>query len=179
MAQQRLTVSIKEKIVDQLIAHAFTARSNKLVDAENALAQEIYDDYMDTRMIKVDRGFGASKSMRKVVASLPSGWPSMSDHFNVELAGTITKFDRYDGMAKRYRSNQQDLVGVKSLPDREQQKWPFQPGFSGHYALNVYDANHTFSERAMVLQGEREDLVSEIETMRHSTRATRRQRSRS
>jgi len=169
---QRLTVAIKEKLTSQLIAHAFTARSQKLVEAECALAQEIYDDYMDSRKIKVDGGSGGKYSLRKVVASLPAGWPEMSDNFKVELAGQMTEFDRYDGMAEGYRANQSELVGVKEVPTREQQKWPFQPGFSGHYAVNTYDASHDFSERASVLQGQRKDLKDEIASMRASTRGT-------
>jgi len=172
MASTRLTVSIKEKLVEQLIAHAFSDRSQKLVEAECELAQEIYDDYMDTRMIKVDGGSGGKYALRKVVASLPAGWPGRSDHFKVELGGQMTKFDRYDGMAQYSRSNQSELVGVKLVPDREQVKWHFPPGFSGNYAINTFDASHEFSERAAVLQGQRKDLASEISSMRHSTRAT-------
>ena len=168
----RLTVAIKDKLTATLMEHAFAARSNKLVEEERALAQEIYDHTMDTRMIKIDGGTGPKMSLRKVVAALPSGWPGMSDYFKVELAGQVTKFDRYEGMAEGYRANHSELVGFKEVPSREQKKWPFQPGFSGSYAINVYDANHDFSKRATELQGKRKDLKDEIASMRASTRAT-------
>jgi len=172
MASTRLTVAIKDKLTVQLIAHAFTDRCKKLLASECELAQEIYDDTLGSRMIKVDGGSRRKMSLRKVVAALPAGWPGMCDNFKVELAGQIVKFDRYDGMASRYRENEQDLVGIKGVPSREQQKWPFPPGFSGNYTLNAYDAKHKFSARADELAGEREDLVSKISSMTHSTRAT-------
>lgn len=172
MASTRLTVSIKEKLVDQLIAHAFTARSVELIEAENALGQEIYDDYMDTRMVKIEGGAGPKMSLRKIVASLPAGWPGMSDDFRVELGGAITKFDKYEGMQTTYRENASQLVGVVEVPSREQRKWPFPPGYLGNGAIHVYDANHHFSQKATNLQGIRKDLKAEISSMRNSTRAT-------
>ena len=172
MAQQRLTVAIKEKLVEQLILHAFKDRSNKLVEAECKLAQEIYDDYLDTRRIKVDGGRGASSSLRKIIASLPAGWATMDDSFKVELGGEMTRFDRYDGMPLGYQDNVRELVGVKQVPDREKKKWLFPPRNSSNYAITVYDAKHEVTHRATVLKSERVDLAAEISSMRHSARAT-------
>ena len=172
MAQQRLTVAIKEQLVDQLILHAFKDRCNKLVDAECLLAQELYDDYLDTRRLKVDGGRGASSSLRKIIASLPAGWAEMDDDFKVEIGGTMTRFDRYDGMPVGYQDNIHSLVGVKQVPGREKQKWKFTPNHSSNYAINVYDVNHEVTHRATVLQNERVDLTAEISAMRHSARAT-------
>ena len=170
MAQTRLTAAIKEALVDKLIERAFTDRSQKLVDAECALAQDIYDDFMNTRMIKTKGGYGDPTPMRKVVDALPAGWQGTSDYFKAEMGGDVVKFDRYEGIVDGWRANQNDLVGVKEIPSRDQHKWTFQPGFSGNCAVHVYDAKHAFSSRTMELQGLRKDLVSEISTMRGSTR---------
>jgi len=171
MASTRLTVAIKEALVSQLIDHAFADRCRKLVAAECALAQEIYDHTMDTWFLKVEGGKGPKLSLRKIVAALPAGWPAMSNSFKVELAGQVTRFDRYAGLGGGYPPNN-NLVGIKEVPVHRQHKWAFQPGFQSHYTINVYDAAHEFSERAAALGSLRKDLTAEISSMRQSTRAT-------
>ena len=171
MASTRLTVAIKEALVSQLIDHAFADRCRKLVAAECALAQEIYDHTMDTRFLKVEGGKGPKLSLRKIVAALPAGWESRSNYFKAEVGGQVMRFGRYKGMSCGYSSGD-ELVGTEQNTKDEIIPWAFKPGFVGSHTINAYDANHEFSRRAVELQGVREDLVKEISSMRISTRAT-------
>lgn len=170
MASTRLTVAIKEAITDQVMHHAFAGRCKAHMDAELAFAQEVYDDIMDTKMLKVNQGAGPQMSLRSVLASLPAGWCSQQTYFKAEFAGQDQKLDRYDGFEAGYHENA-TMIGWKATPQREQKNWHFPPGYSWG-TLAKYEASHPFSERCAQIQGEREDLKSEMSSLRAQTRAT-------
>ena len=170
MASTRLTVAIKEAITDQVMHHAFAGRCVAHMDAELAFAQEVYDDIMDTKMLKVNGGTGPQMSLRKVLASLPAGWGSQQTYFKAEFAGQEQKLDRYDGFESGHRENA-TMIGWKPTPQREQKKWHFPPGYNWG-TLAKYEAQHEFADRCAKLQGDREDLKSEMSSLRTQTRAT-------
>lgn len=170
MVSTRLTVAIKEAITDQVMQHAFAARCAAHMEAELTFAQEVYDHIMDTKMLAVDGGSGPKTPLRKVLAALPAGWSSQQTYFKAEFAGQEQKLDRYDGFEGGYRENA-TMIGWKPTPQREQKNWHFPPGYSWG-TLAKFEAQHEFSDRCAKLQGDREDLKSEMSSLRTQTRAT-------
>ncbi|HEY7823713.1 MAG TPA: Nmad5 family putative nucleotide modification protein [Acidimicrobiia bacterium] len=170
MASTRLTVAIKDAITDQVMHHAFAGRCKAHMEAELAFAQEVYDDIMDTKMLKVDGGTGPQLPMRKVLASLPAGWCSRQTYFKAEFAGQEQKLDRYDGFENGYRENAA-MIGWEAVKDRDQVNWHFPPGYTWG-TLAKYEAQHPFSDRCAKLHGDRDDLRSEMSMLRTQTRAT-------
>lgn len=171
MASTRLTVSIKEQLIQRLIEHAFTARSRELISAERELVLQVYNQQMDTHKVRINGGSGPDKTMREVLASLPAGWPAMLDQFKVRAGSDMIRLDFYDGIKPSYGQNN-DLVGLEKIPMRDQKNYPFPPGFSSSSTLATYEARDPVTIRLEELKRVREDLLEEISSARHSARAT-------
>lgn len=168
MASTRLTVAIKETLVNQLAAHAFTDRSNKHFQAELDFCQEVYEHIMTTRKVRMGK---KEVTVFTATALLPTGWGSKNDCFHVEFAGENAKLDKYDGFEEGWRGNDA-FEGLETMPTREQRKWDFPPNWGGHGTIMTFDAHSDFSKRYTVLKDAREDLVKEIASARISARAT-------
>lgn len=171
MASTRLTNSIKDALTRRLLEHAFTARSVAQLKAECDLAQEIYDDVMKTREVKLAGGTGDRVSWREATDLLPAAWVSRQDYFQAQMGGTVTKFHRYDGVEPSYGQNK-NLVGLKRVPPSERHDWTFPPNAGGHVTIHVYDHAHEFTKRKDLLANSRSDLLEEISSTDRSVRAT-------
>tara|TARA_R110000787_G_scaffold631_6_gene2345 strand:- start:14 stop:694 length:681 start_codon:yes stop_codon:yes gene_type:complete len=169
MASTRLTNSIKEALVNQLLDHAFAHKSQEQHTAECDLAQQVYDHIMDTR--KLRDGHLVEMTLRSLVAQLPTGWGSQEDYFYVEFGGQTTRLDKYDGIAPTYGQSC-SLRGIKAVLGRNKVKWSWPPRWGGHGTVATYDAHHKFTLRSEQLKGAREDLEAEILTAGASARAT-------
>jgi len=171
MASTRLTVAMRDAITDAVMKHAFADRCRKHMEAELAFVDQVYNDVLDTRMLKVDQGHGPKMSLRKVLESMPAGWTSQQTYFKVQFAGQDQKLDRYDGIpGDAYKPNSA-MIGWKETAHRDKKNWHFPPVYAWG-TLHVYDANTDTAKRATELQNAREDLLEEMSSVRASTRAT-------
>lgn len=171
MASTRLTVAIKEKLVEQLASHAFAARSQDLFDRELIFAQEVYDAVMDTGNVRYEKG--ADKSLRKAIEALPFHWRKFSQCFRVEFAGQQSNIHRYDGVEVDYQENSGlvDLTKASSMGNNRKD-WQFPPKWSSHTTLKQFGASDPISEKFTALHDEKKDLLEEISRARRTARVT-------
>lgn len=167
MAQTRLTVAIKDKIVKELIAHAFTERSNDIAEAERAFVLDVYDDYVATRTIRYE-GSKKDVPLRDAIKALPYHWRTHKDHFRVEFAGDSQDLHTDKGLSEGF-SPYADLVGVEKVQSKVLQ---FAPKHGVYTAVTQYAASAPLTKRFTKLREAREDLATEIKRAKISARAT-------
>ena len=88
MASNRLTNSIRQSIVTDLIKHAFLDRAQAQLDAECLLIKQIWDDIIGTK--------------QSILDSAPTGWFQKDNGFKIAIDREVTRLNLITGFSSGY-----------------------------------------------------------------------------
>ena len=167
----RLTNDIRDRIVADLLRHAFEDKSKAIIDEQIQLGEDVYDDVMNSTMPRTNGGKGPAKKLKHLIEELPAAWPVPSMNMKVVFGGNMEQIDREKGFQFQYGYRSSNgLIAPKTINTTE--KWLFAPNYQRGQTFATYDSDHVFTERCNDLRERHKDLSEQIEQMRATTRAT-------
>ena len=169
MISVRLTKEMRDKIVYDILAHAFLERSKAQLANEQVFAQKVYDYVMKTDMIKLDGGKGEKVSLGKAISMLPTSWRTKKNEIRVSFDHMLVVLKKEGGLQYNYGNLYRDLL-IKSKTLDNDEMWEFQPGNKAYQVMMAFDEKDNLTVEYNALKEKREALMEEIKLSRISAR---------
>ncbi len=144
----KLTNTVRDEIIEELMVHTFGERLQKVVDAQREFALKLYQDVWGMEDIKR-------------MNALPDGWMKTYRDIGVQFG---TSGHRYESL--NFNGNNLGGKAHEYLPKKPDQVYYRQP-YGGSDCRKVYDEDHALSLEWFSLDKEAEDLGEEIQQKFH------------
>lgn len=151
MASTKLTNTIRDRILIDMLIHRFRAEADALMADFAALASDVYDDLF-------------TKAEAKTRDALPDGWLPTEDDVCAKFGDQDRGFERLDFAGRQYDAL--SLVGTRREPAFKRMPSKFIPG-----CAKVYERDHPFTVRHQDLADRRRALVATIEAAERAGKA--------
>jgi hypothetical protein len=154
MASNRLTNSIRQSIVTDLIKHAFLDRAQAQLDAECLLIKQIWDDII-----------GAKQS---IIDSAPTGWFQKGSSFKIAIDREVTRLNLIKGFSSGYNCRLK-LVGAK-VASTGDISMPYNAACNS--CLKNYESDSILGKRLQDLTASHDLLSEAIDSSQRTAKAT-------
>lgn len=169
MASTRLTSTIRERILQDVLEHAYGDRCRKLFAAELALTEDVYTAYIAQKV-----RFGSRDIKLSIVLNdMPRGWCTLDHRMKVKLGDDIFCLSFQNGLQDNYNDNVSLLVGLQQATKEVQDANRAFPPYSAPYShvLMQFDHDAELSRRFRELRSLRAELVQDIKGARISAQS--------